>query len=365
MWRGTRIRIKSLLIAGLALATAVVAQAETRLDMNIGGRTLSRTQNGRTEWVYQWPAVYFEAHFRGDTISLAFDDPSNYLNVIVDDRTLMIAKKPGRTTLKLEHLGQAPHTIRLEKRSETRYATGAFAGFFVPSKADALPATPRARRITFIGDSLTVGYGNTSAVKTCTPDELFETTDAQEAFGPLIAKHFNADYQIDAFSGLGMVRNSEGYKYPEYRMPMLYPRAIFADPAPDPAAWSPHIIVIGMGGNDFSTFHPGKEAWATQTDMIPDYEKIYVAFVKKLRADNPDALILMTWTNDFNPDYTHAAQRVFATLQADGVRNLDHLVFPVMQRTGCDNHPNIHDDAHLAGLFEALIDAHSGIWQGR
>jgi lysophospholipase L1-like esterase len=248
-------------------------------------------------------------------------------------------------------------------RSETRDATGAFAGFFVPANADALPATPRSRRITFIGDSLTVGYGNTSAFKACTPEELLETTDAQQAFGPLIAKHFNADYQIDAFSGLGMVRNFGGHEYPEYRMPMLYPRAIFSDPAADPAPWSPQLIVIGMGGNDFSTFHPGKEAWATQADMIADYEKTYVAFVKKLRTDNPDALILMTWTSDYNPDYGHAAQRVFDTLHADGVRNLDHVVFPAMQRTGCDGHPNIHDDKHVAEILEAFIDAHSGIWR--
>jgi lysophospholipase L1-like esterase len=362
MPRVTRILARSLLIA--TLATAAAATAETRLDMNIGGQTLSRTQSDRTEWIYQWPAVYFEAHFRGDTVSLAFDDPSNHLNIIVDDRMLMTVKKPGRTTLTLDHLGQTPHTIRLEKRTETRDSTGAFAGLFVPSEADALPATPRSRRITFIGDSLTVGYGNTSAFTMCTTEEVFETTDAQEAFGPVIAKHFNADYQIDAFSGLGMVRNYGGYEYPEYRMPMLYPRAIFTDSAPDRAPWSPQIIVIGIGGNDFSPFHPGKEAWASQADMIADYQKTYVAFVKKLRADNPHALILMTWTSDFNPDYSRAAQRVFDTLRTDGVTNLDHLVFPTMERTGCDHHPNVHDDAHVAELFEAWIDAHPGIWQG-
>jgi hypothetical protein len=40
-------------------------------------------------------------------------------------------------------------------------------------------------------------------------------------------------------------------------------------------------------------------------------------------------------------------------LQADGVRNLDHLVFPALERTGCDSHPNIHDDVHVAGMLEA------------
>ncbi len=97
------VHARSLLIAGLTLAAAV-ARAETRLDMSIGGRTSPQSHDGRTEWVYQWPAVYFEAHFRGEKVSLEFDDSSNCLNVIVDGR-LMIVKKPGRTTMKLDHLG--------------------------------------------------------------------------------------------------------------------------------------------------------------------------------------------------------------------------------------------------------------------
>jgi hypothetical protein len=73
-------------------------------------------------------------------------------------------------------------------------------------------------------------------------------------------------------------------------MPMPYPRAVFTEPTPDPTPWSPQIIVIGIGGNDFSAFHPGKEAWASQADMITDYERTYVAVVQKLRAENPAAL---------------------------------------------------------------------------
>jgi hypothetical protein len=34
-----------------------------------------------------------------------------------------------------------------------------------------------------------------------------------------------------------------------------------------------------------------------------------------------------------------------------------------MERTGCDGHPNIHDDKHVAEILEAFIDAHSGIWR--
>lgn len=231
---------------------ATPAMAEEQLPMNIGGRVLAESM-GAHGLNYQWPAVYFESRFTGDHVTVRFDDFSNNFNLIVDGKLLMIALKPGKNDWNIDHLGAGPHSIRLEKRSETQYATGQFGGFYVPDTAAILPAPHHSRQIEFIGDSLTVGYGNTSAFSQCTPEEIFETTDSQQGFGPLTAKHFDADYQINAFSGLGMVRNYDGREHPKYHMPMLYDRAIFDDPAPAKQPdWHSQVIVIGIGGNDFS-----------------------------------------------------------------------------------------------------------------
>ena len=45
---------------------------------------------------------------------------------------------------------------------------------------------------------------------------------------------------------------------------MLYPRALFDDPTPDDTPWEPQIIVIGIGGNDFSSPIRPDEPWGTQ-----------------------------------------------------------------------------------------------------
>ena len=287
---------KSCLLAAVMTVVTVQAQAlpqsgfgdtESRgqsphfLPMHVGGKVRKEAVG----YSYQWPGVYFESTFHGPSVSLAFDDSANNFNVIVDGKPVMILRKPGATTITVGAQGAGIHTIRLEKRSETQYATGHFYGF---RALLAPPAASPTRQIEFIGDSLTVGYGNTSAFTQCTPDEIFETTDAQEGFGVLTAKHFNADYQINAFSGLGMVRNYDGKEHAKYHMPMLYPRAIFDDPTPavEPD-WHPQIIVISIGGNDFSTPVRADETWGNEAAMAADYEKTYVAFVEKVHAANP------------------------------------------------------------------------------
>src|SRR5690606_16277784 len=104
----------------------------------------------------------------------------------------------------------------------TQSNTGRFLGFYTPAKNHALAGPKRKRSIEFIGDSFTVGYGNTSPSQECSNEEVYATTNSQLAFGPLVAKHFNADYQINASSGFGIVRNYNGSS-PDKNLIGLYP----------------------------------------------------------------------------------------------------------------------------------------------
>lgn len=343
----------------LAAVLASPALADTRLDMHIGGRTLKDA----TGWSYQWPAVYFESRFTGDTVTLKFDDPSNNLNIVVDGRIVAIVKKPGKTEHRLDHLGAGEHTVRLEKRSETQYATGRFEGFFVPEKAAALPAPAYARQIEFIGDSLTVGYGNTSPYNDCTPEEVFETTDTQQGFGPLIAKHFKAAYRVNAFSGLGMVRNYGGFEHPKYRMPMLYPRAIYDEIQADLSPWTPQIIITGIGGNDFSTPVKTGEPWKSQAELKADYVKTYAAFVKNLRAKNPRAFLIVA-VADGRGDYTDGTREVYEAIKASGDTRIGYATIPETKGGSC-YHPNTRDDAAIAKMYIDYISARPELWQGK
>jgi lysophospholipase L1-like esterase len=354
------------MLAGALLAALVAsAPAQMQLVMDVGGPVVPHAVNGQTEWVYQWPGIYFEGRFRGDSVTLHMDDANNWFDVLVDGKALMVLQRPGKTMVSLENLGAGEHVIRLEKRTETQSATGAFGGFFVARKEDALIPRVRVRKMIFLGDSLTVGYGNTSQFSKCSKDEVFESTNTSEAFAPLVAKHFDAEYEVRAFSGLGLVRNYGGVEYPQYHLPSLWQRAIFEDAQSHAGEWDPQVLVIGIGGNDFSTHVIASEKWKTQEEMAAEYAMTYVAFLKKLRETYPHTLIVMTWTSDFTALYTQTAAKVFAQAQAEGMGNIDHLEFPKMDRTGCNGHPNVRDDAKVAELLETVIARHADAWQGK
>ena len=356
---------RAMCVAGMVLGLACAAIAQTPLTMNVGGAVVPRVVGGVQEWVYQWPGIYFEGRFRGDGVKLHMDDANNWFDVLVDGRALMVLKRPGKMVVTLEHLGAGEHVVRLEKRTETQATTGAFGGFFVERREDALIPKARARKMIFLGDSLTVGYGNTAQGPKCSKEEVFESTDTSLAFGPLVAKHFDAEYEVRAFSGLGLVRNYGGVEYPQYHLGSLWQRAIFDDAASHAGEWDPQVLVIGIGGNDFSTQVTASERWKTQTEMASDYAATYVEFLKELRRLYPHALMVMFWTGDKTALYTQTAQFVFAKAQADGVGDLDHLEFAKMERTGCNGHPNLGDDARMAEALEAVIARHGDAWQGK
>ena len=334
------------------------------LPMYVGGQVSEQGIHGRLEWVYQWPGIYFESAFNGSQVALDFDDNANNFNVLIDGRNVTIVKKPGTTRLIFDHLVAGPHRVRLEKRSETQHATGAFAGFFVPASSKASQLDDHHfRQIEFIGDSLTAGYGNTSAFGDCHGDDVFETTDTQEAFGPLIAKHYDADYRIEAYSGAGLVRNSGG-RTPDFHITDLIGRPILGQPGTDPSTWAPQIVVVNLGGNDFNSPVQAGEKWPDTTSLILDYRTSYVAFVKTLRARYPKAEILLSTTTDKIAFLPSLVDSVFADLKSDSVTGIDRINWPAMQRTACDRHPNIRDDATIAQLYVDYIDHHPELWQG-
>ena len=350
-----------LLFCGPANAQKLVVN-KAELPVHVVGRIAA---DGRQ----QWPGVYYEAAFDGDHVDIAFTDKANIFNLYVDG-TFVRQVQRGQGTFSVAAKAPGRHIVRLEKASESQdSANGPSVKFFVVSIRSAaitqvntpLPPPPaRTRQIEFIGDSWTVGYGNTSAKRTCTKDEIWATTDTSQAFGPLTAKHFDADYQINAYSGRGVVRNYDGVA-PGVPLPALYPYELFdRKTAYSDPAWHPQLIVVGLGGNDFSTpLHP-TEKWATREALAADYEASYVAFLKNVRARNPKAYLLIESykASEAGPHIDN----VVAKLKAEGETRIDSVMIGDFELTGCDWHLNVKDDQKISAQMTAWIDAHPDIW---
>ncbi|MFT4077664.1 MAG: SGNH/GDSL hydrolase family protein [Asticcacaulis sp.] len=332
----------------------------TALPLHIGGRVVPVSDDDPAQgYRHQWPGTYFEARFRGTEVHLRLNDDVNRFNVYVDGQLVNTPSRPGEGDIVLGPFAPGEHTIRAEKLNES-WGAAQFTGFFVSDPANVLPA-PEAlpREIEFIGDSYTVGYGNTSPTRDCPGGQVWATTDTQLAFGPVTAKHFNADYRINAISGRGVVRNYNGGD--GLHLPQAYAYTVQPDMI-DSADWRPQIIVIGLGTNDFSTPLHGGEVWTTRDELHSDYEQTYVQFVQTLRAENPQAFFLLMATDQANGEIQAEVRKVLTALRSDGESRIDFLPMNNLSFGACDWHLTTADDARVASGLIAWIDAHPDLW---
>jgi len=343
-------------IAAGAVLTMGAAPGPKPLPVNVGGRTI-REAGGAA--AFGWPSVYFESRFRGSAVRVRFEAPNDRMRLLVDGEEMLVFRRPGAVDLTLGRLSAGEHVVRLEKLTETQSGGGRFLGFYPAAGGVALPAPRRARQIEFIGDSYTVGYGDTSPSRVCTPAELNERTDSQQAFGPVLARRYDADYRVHAVSGIGVVRNYAGAA-PGLNLPLLYghlkPDAAAPAAAPDPG-WRPQVIVVNLGTNDFSTPVKASEPWGGAEGLKRAYRERYVAFLTRLKAAQPQARIVLMGSDLF---YSEVVQ-VAAAANATDAGRVATLKFAGLAYSGCDSHPSTADDQRLADQLQQVIDA-LGVW---
>ncbi len=364
---------KPCLLATLLLTTfaAMAAPTITRLDEPPKGlKPVDPALHGRVSrgpghgWSYQWPGTYAETKVTNQDLYFDVAQGAAILHVLVDGAEVTKLIKPAAGTWKLAELPAGSHVVRIESASENQGGAPRFGGFAVLDASQVAAPAPRKRQIEFIGDSHTVGYGNTSGKRQCTEDEVWSTTDTSQAFGPRVAKHYDADYQVNAISGRGIVRNYGGFKADP--LPVVYPYLLF-DKATryEDAKWKPQVIVIALGTNDFSTPLNGGDQWKTREELHADYETTYLAFLKSLRARNPHALIVL-WATDM-ADGEIAAEEKKVTDQFVAAGDKQTFFVPVngLEFTACNWHPSTGDDQLIADALIRIIDEHARGFAGR
>lgn len=345
--------------AGAAPAPAGTAPGGAVARFHTAGRVEAST-GGYVS--YSWPGVYFEGRFRGTGVGIVLDDSANDYDVQIDGATSATLVTPGTTTYWVKGLADGVHSVRLVKRTESTGAVGRFGGFTAAPGGAILPA-PRARhrRIEFIGDSYTAGYGNVSGTRDCSANGGVEhNSDADLSFGALTAKSLGADYQINAYSGRGMVRNYNGGD-PGTDFRTYYDRALIDVPGDVwkvPRDWRPQVVVVGLGINDFSTaINPG-EPW-TPDSLVAAYESAYQGFLDKLRARyGPRTQIVVSATAVYGTTaFAEAAQQVVRDRNARGDGRVGYWYYddPSLDHLGCDWHPSAHDDRVISGLLDTYL----------
>lgn len=333
----------------------VLIQANQPL-IQTGGRI---QYNLEGEAVFSWPGVHFEATFTGTTLGVRIPNSSSLYNVVIDGKEYPVLKpEAGKTDYIIASgLTAGTHTVRLSKRGETTNGQDLFSGFLIDAGETLLESAPKVKRIEFLGDSYTVGYGNESLSRECTDAEIVATTNHDKAFPALTAKHYGAEFNTQAYSGLGLVRNYNGNQtFHSYRT--YEDLTIISD---NQSIWNyagqePQVVVIGLGINDFSTPVRPEENYGTMDDFKVIYKAEYHKLLDKLRQRYPNAHFFLSATFLWPDDHMRpTVQQVVNEEKAQGFQNVHYFEYSA-QGTGCQWHPGVQDHQGMSTTLINLID---------
>jgi lysophospholipase L1-like esterase len=246
------------------------------------------------------------------------------------------------------NLADGPHEVRIARRNEGHGGTTTFIGFaFADGVALPPPRRPE-RRLQFIGDSITCGYG--SEGKSPCPYE-FWSENYEVTYAALTARHFGAEAHVIAKSGWGMWRGADGRSYGV--IPRIYDRQLPEAPLP---VWAhdtfvPDAIVINLSTNDFGKGDPG--VYLTQA---------YAEFLERLRGLYPRAYLLATSSPMLGGSAKlrsseHIRLAIERRVQA-GDTGVDFLEFETQHlgdQLGCNSHPGKTTHAKMAAVLEAKL----------
>lgn len=229
--------------------------------------------------------------------------------------------------------------IRIVKLSEAAFSKIGISS--ISADTETAPTTPPARRIEYIGDSITCGFG----IEGKSADEHFSTSTENPYinYASKTARSFGAECNLISWSGIGVY--SSDTKTDEINdswiMPMLYDYTDIGIEGTldikkhiewDFSSFAPDVIVINLGTND-NFYTKGIP------ERIEGFKLAYEKFVRNIRVKNPNSHIICTlgmMGAELYPAIEEAVKnlgdnKIYA-LEFDVQRNEDGI--------GSENHPN-------------------------
>ena len=247
--------------------------------LHFSGRwDVSTPTSPRCEWTAS--SISLQGNFSALNVHLEGDKPGNAFEVIVDGASAgTITMVPEQKVYPVvSGLSAGPHALTLFKRTESWPGAVKFLGFEAPAEATfTAPGVPT-RRIEFLGDSITCGYGNEGKSK----EEHFSlaTENAWLAWGAITARTLRAELAVEAISGIWLQDNGK-----KKALPALFDHTLpfSASPTWDFSRWQPEVVVVNLGTND-----SGKPI------DPPRWNEAYRGFIAQIRKAYPQAHIFLT-----------------------------------------------------------------------
>ena len=320
---------------------------------------ISFTHPDRPAW--NFPGVQIIAAFEGTSLRMIAKPRSGYFMAQIDEaepfKVAFRGERDSVVTLATA-LPDGRHLVRLMYVIEGYEFFPEFWGFVLDEGRQLVdaPALP-SRKIEFIGNSITCGYGNEGLKK----EEGFDyaTENHYYSYASIVARNLQAQHWVVARSGIGAYRNYAGPKTgnPESNMPVQYEytgyawkpelrqEATFLQEKWDFSRYQPDVVCINLGTNDLST---------------PNYDlsllkQGYQKLLKMVRQHNPKAkIVFLTGSMLYNQELQIAKQLLDeVTTEAHKAGDKEVYRFdmaPINSNEfyGNDWHPNIYQDEKMA-----------------
>ncbi|HNY32498.1 MAG TPA: GDSL-type esterase/lipase family protein [Fibrobacteria bacterium] len=261
--------------------------------MNPGPRPVGRHLRQGNGWIFGWPGTGLDLRFRGRGLKARVAGSIAWVEVVANgtSRALEIGAN-GDTVDLVESQPLQEWTVRIRKRTEGSVGELHLRDLQVMEGTWMEPPPAPARRIEFLGDSITCAYGCLE------PDPLKGFDPATEDFGRSWAKVagdlLDGEVHAQAWSGIGVVRNWPGVDRPP--LPRFWKRAVPTRPGDwDLSSWMPHLVVVNLCSNDYGVlpfladreFVEGAVAWLRDVRAHRPHAPVVVVDGPLLKNDHP------------------------------------------------------------------------------
>ncbi|MBE6763079.1 MAG: hypothetical protein E7553_01800 [Ruminococcaceae bacterium] len=317
---------------------------------------LGRISRRDNALAFDWTDSGLLFRFSGNRITLHFDAPALsqqlYIVACLDGITgrLLVCEASTDITLCADTDGE--HRFYFVRCNEILDAVPmVLTGITIEGDHPSLKTAPSLpdRRLLFIGDSITCGFGNLAN----DPQPRFVTVeqDGTQTYAALAAKHFGAQAHFVCISGRGIARNCDNADLP--LIPDFFDQTSISDPSPwDHTQYQPDVIVINAGTNDTAG-----EADPVDVDI---FKAKLCEFATHLLTVYPNSKLLwcygMMATDLYDP-----IKEALESLQSDRVEFLFFkTIYAMDNEIGACSHPNLRAHYRCAGVLINAICRYVG-----
>ena len=357
----------SALTASAIITIPVKGTVISPADPNIRyiGR-ISFTNPERPAW--NFPGIQIMAAFEGTSLRMMAKPQSGYFMAQIDQaepfKVAFRGERDSVATLATA-LSEGCHLVRLMYIMEGYEYFPEFWGFVLDQgrKLVEAPTFP-SRKIEFIGNSITCGYGNEGLCK----EEHFDyaTENHYYSYASIAARHLEAQHWVVARSGIGAYRNygEPQTGSPDSCMPVQYEYTGYAwksDLRNEPtflrekwdfSRFQPDVVCINLGTNDLSTNNYDLAL------LKAGYQKL----LGMVRQHNPQAKIVFLTGSMLQSQELLEARRLLDEVTAEARKAGDSEIYrfdlsPIEGEEwyGNDWHPNIYQDEKMADELTAYL----------